>query len=169
MLEILADTSSSIEPLFALSYRRVGVLEGQTLAEYNPLFLASGQRLGFLTPEVLEYVATYGTLTGMPNIPDTVRELFATALEIEPRQHLLIQVAFQAEVDNAVSKTINLPTEASSEVVAQIYHEAYHLGLKGITIYRYGSLAQQVLQLGTGEEPYEKEHTSRCDPYQCKL
>lgn len=168
-ISIIAGTSSSIEPLFALSYRRVGVLEGQTLAEYNPLFLASMERLGFLRSEVLEHVATHGTLAGMPNIPDTIRDLFATALEIEPRQHLLIQAAFQAEVDNAVSKTINLPAEASPDVVAQIYREAYHLGLKGITIYRYGSVAQQVLQLGAGEEPYEKEHTSKCDPYQCKL
>ena len=100
---------------------------------------------------------------------DAVHDLFATALEIEPRQHLLIQAAFQAEVDNAVSKTINLPTEAPRSAVADIYREAYHLGLKGITIYRYGSIAQQVLQLGAGEEPYEKEHTSKCDPYQCKL
>ena len=96
-------------------------------------------------------------------------DLFATALEIAPRQHLLIQAAFQSSVDNAVSKTINLPTEATSELVAEIYRQAYHLGLKGITIYRYGSVTEQVLQLGAGEEPYEKEHASKCDPYQCKL
>jgi ribonucleoside-diphosphate reductase alpha chain len=168
-ISIIAGTSSGIEPLFALSYRRVGVLEGQTLAELNPLLLSTGEHLGFLTPEVLEYVAERGTLAGAPHVSDAVHDLFATALEIEPRQHLLIQAAFQAEVDNAVSKTINLPTEAPRSAVAEIYREAYHLGLKGITIYRYGSIAQQVLQLGAGEEPYEKEHTSKCDPYQCKL
>ncbi|HEX9132734.1 MAG TPA: adenosylcobalamin-dependent ribonucleoside-diphosphate reductase [Ktedonobacteraceae bacterium] len=168
-ISIIAGTSSSIEPLFALSYRRVGVLSGQTLAECNPLFLSLGERLGFLTSEVLEYVMNHGTLTGAPNVPDAVRELFATALEIEPRQHLLIQAAFQAEVDNAVSKTINLPTEAIPGIVSDIYREAYHLGLKGITLYRYGSIAQQVLQLGAGEEPYEKEYAPKCDPHQCKL
>lgn len=168
-ISIIASTSSSIEPLFALSYRRVGVLSGQTLAEYNPLFLSHGERLGFLTSEVLEYVMGHGTLTGAPKVPDSVRELFATALEIEPRQHLLIQAAFQAEVDNAVSKTINLPSEATPAVVAEIYREAYRLGLKGITLYRYGSIAQQVLQLGAGEEPYEKEYAPKCDPHQCKL
>lgn len=168
-ISIIASTSSSIEPLFALSYRRVGVLEGQTLAECNPLLLSLGERMSFLTPEVLKYVANHGTLAGAPNVPDVIRELFATALEIEPRQHLLIQAAFQAEVDNAVSKTINLPTEATPEAVAEIYRAAHRLGLKGITIYRYGSLTQQVLQLGVGEEPYEKEHTSKCDPYQCRL
>ncbi len=168
-ISIIAGTSSSIEPLFALSYRRVGVLSGQTLAECNPLFLSHGERLGFLTSEVLEYVMSHGTLTGVPNVPNSVRELFATALEIEPRQHLLIQAAFQSEVDNAVSKTINLPTEATPAVVAEIYREAYRLGLKGITLYRYGSIAQQVLQLGAGEEPYEKEYAPKCDPHQCKL
>jgi ribonucleotide reductase alpha subunit len=74
-----------------------------------------------------------------------------------------------SEVDNAVSKTINLPTESTPAVVSEIYHEAYRLGLKGITLYRYGSIAQQVLQLGTGEEPYEKEYAPKCDPHQCKL
>lgn len=168
-ISIIAGTSSSIEPLFALSYRRVGILGGQTLTELNPLFLTLGGRLGFLTSEVLDYVTDHGTLAGTPDVPDTVRELFATALEIKPLQHLLIQAAFQAEVDNAVSKTINLPAEATPAVVAEVYREAYHLGLKGITLYRYGSIAQQVLQLGAGEEPYEKEYSPKCDPHQCKL
>lgn len=168
-ISIIAGTSSSIEPLFALSYRRVGVLGNQTLVEWNPLLLTMGDRMGFLTPEVLEYVGNHGTLSNVPGVPDRVRDLFATALEIEPGQHLLMQAAFQAGVDNAVSKTINLPTEASPDVVANVYLQAYHLGLKGITIYRYGSIAGQVLQLGAGEEPYEKEHASKCDPYQCKL
>lgn len=168
-ISIIADTSSSIEPLFALCYRRVGVLDGQTLVEWNPLLLKMGERMGFLTPEVLDHVAKYGTLAGAPGAPDHVRDLFATALEIDPRQHLLMQAAFQAGVDNAVSKTINLPTEATPSVVAEIYREAYRLGLKGITVYRFGSRTEPVLQLGAGEEPYEKEHTSKCDPYQCKL
>ncbi len=125
--------------------------------------------MGFLTAEVLEYVATHGTLTEAPGVPAHARDLFATALEIEPHQHLLMQAAFQAGVDNAVAKTINLPNEASPAVVAEVYRQAYHLGLKGITVYRYGSIAGQVLQLGAGEEAYEKEHASKCDPYQCKL
>lgn len=118
-ISIIAGTSSGFEPPFALSYRRVGVLGGQTLAEINPLLLNIGQHLGFLTPELLEYVADYGTLAGAAQVSESVRDLFATALEIAPRQHLLIQAAFQSSVDNAVSKTINLPTEATSELVAE--------------------------------------------------
>jgi ribonucleoside-diphosphate reductase alpha chain len=168
-ISIIADTSSGIEPLFALSYRHVGVLGEQTLTELNPLFLAAGQRMGFLTPAVLEHVEQTGTLARAPGVAEETRVLFGTALEIEPRQHLLIQAAFQSAVDNAVSKSINLPSEAPAEAIATIYRDAYRLGLKGITVYRYGSLAQQVLRLGTGEEAYEKEHGAKCDPYQCRL
>jgi ribonucleotide reductase alpha subunit len=76
-ISIIAGTTSVIEPLFALSYRRVGVLGGQTLAEFNPLLLNFGQHLGFLTPEVLEYVADYGTLAGAAQVSESVRHLFA--------------------------------------------------------------------------------------------
>ena len=72
-------------------------------------------------------------------------------------------------MDNAVSKTINLPHSATVEEVAEIYRQAWHLDLKGVTIYRYGSKAQQVLQLGAGETPHEREHFVRCDPHACKL
>jgi ribonucleoside-diphosphate reductase alpha chain len=145
------------------------VLGDQTLVEWNPLLLTMSERLGFFTPEVRDHVADHGTLVGAPGVPAHVCELFATALEIQPRQHLLMQATFQSGVDNAVSKTIHLPTEASSQMVADVYRQAYYLGLKGITVYRYGSRAGQVLQLGAGEEPYEKEHASKCDPSQCKL
>ncbi len=168
-ISIIAGTSSSIEPLFALCYRRVGVLGEQTLTELNPVFLATGERMGLLTSETLAYVRDHGALAGAPGVPATTHDLFATALEIEPRQHLLIQAAFQSSVDNAVAKTINLPSDAPPESVAAVYREAHRLGLKGITIYRYGSQSQQTLQLGAGEEMYEKEHGAKCDPSQCRL
>jgi ribonucleoside-diphosphate reductase alpha chain len=131
--------------------------------------LSIGERQGFLTSEVLDYVTHFGTLKGAPGVPSSVHELFATALEIDPRQHLLIQAAFQSSVDNAVSKTINLPAEATPDEVGEIYRDAYRLGLKGITVYRDRSISNQVLQIGAGEEPFEKEYAAKCDPYQCKL
>jgi ribonucleoside-diphosphate reductase alpha chain len=72
-------------------------------------------------------------------------------------------------VDNAVSKTINLPQTATPEEIASIYRRAWELGLKGITVYRYGSKGQQVLNLGMGETLEEREHCARCDPHACKL
>jgi ribonucleoside-diphosphate reductase alpha chain len=68
-----------------------------------------------------------------------------------------------------VSRTINRPSDATLAAITELYLDAHHLGLKGITIYRYGSIAERVLRVGIGEEPYEKEQPPTCDPYQCKL
>jgi ribonucleoside-diphosphate reductase alpha chain len=92
-----------------------------------------------------------------------------TALEIPSKQHLLIEAAFQRHVDNSVSKTVNLPEEATIQDVADVYRSAWELGLKGVTIYRYASKPSQVLELGVGEEPHHYEHASRCDPGECDI
>jgi ribonucleoside-diphosphate reductase alpha chain len=168
-LSILAGTSASIEPLFALAYRRCQVLGGQTLTELNPLFLRHARQGGFYSEALVGELQSRGTLSGIASVPASARELFRTALEIAPEDHLRVQAAFQEHTDNAVSKTINLPQTATAEEVAPIYRRAWELGLKGITVYRYGSQRQQVLQLGAGEAPEEREHFSRCDPHACKL
>jgi ribonucleoside-diphosphate reductase alpha chain len=110
-----------------------------------------------------------GSLFGSKVLAPQTLQLFRTALEIAPVDHLRIQAAFQNHVDNAVSKTVNVPHSATVEEVAEIYRQAWGLGLKGVTIYRYGSKSQQVLQLGAGETPQQLEHFARCDPHACKL
>ena len=77
--------------------------------------------------------------------------------------------ARQSRASSHLGGTLPYASEATPTVVADLYREGYHLGLKGITLYRYGSITKQVLQLGAGEEPYEKEYTPKCDPHQCKL
>jgi ribonucleoside-diphosphate reductase alpha chain len=96
-------------------------------------------------------------------------ELMRFLLEIAPEDHLRVQAAFQKHTDSAVSKTINLPQTATAEEVGAIYRRAWEWGLKGITVFRYGSKGQQVLQLGVGETPEEHEYFARCDPEACKL
>jgi ribonucleoside-diphosphate reductase alpha chain len=166
---IIADTTPSIEPLFALAYKRSHVLEDQTLYEINPLV---GQYLEshHLDPDKLtEEILEKGRLADIKDIPEELKHRFVTALEVPFEQHLAMQAAFQRYVDNSVSKTINMPEDATPQDVAQAYRRAWEIGLKGITVYRYGSKSQQVLQLGAEEEPHHYDHASRCDPEECKL
>jgi ribonucleoside-diphosphate reductase alpha chain len=166
---IIAGTSPSIEPLFALAYKRSHVLNEQTLYEVNPLFLEFLDRHGLRAQDVLEQVLRNGSIRDVRGIPEKLKHLFVTALEIPAKQHLQIQAAFQRHVDNSVSKTVNLPHEATIQDVADAYRSAWELGLKGITIYRYGSKSSQVLELGVGEEAHHYDHASRCDPGECKV
>jgi ribonucleoside-diphosphate reductase alpha chain len=166
---ILADTSAGIEPLFALAYRRSHVLGEQVLEEVNPLLGIQLHRRRLDERRVVSEVIGRGTLDGVPGVPGDIRDLFVTALQISWEQHLRIQAAFQRHVDNAVSKTVNLPQDTSPETVASVYRRAWELGLKGITIYRYGSRATQVLELGAEAESYHYDHAAKCDPTECRL
>jgi ribonucleoside-diphosphate reductase alpha chain len=167
-LSILAGTSAGIEPFFALAYRREA-LGGQTLTELNPLFLRHSRQDGFYSDRLVQDLLARGSLAGLDTVPQAAKDLFRTALEIAPEDHLRIQAAFQQHTDNAVAKTVNMPQSATVQEVAAVYRRAWGLGLKGITVYRYGSKGEQVLQVGAGETPEEREHFARCDPHACKL
>jgi ribonucleoside-diphosphate reductase alpha chain len=161
-ISILADCSSGIEPVFALSFVR-NVMEGMKLPEINPLFEQVAHERGFLSRELMEKVASQGTLKSIDGIPDDIRRVFVTDWDIDSCWHVRMQAAFQKYVDNSVSKTINLPAEATVEDVRQAYLLAHTLGCKGITIYRYGSKKQQVLYLAghdVGEEAEPSHYTT---------
>ena len=168
-LSLIAGTSASIEPLFALAYRRTHILEGQVLYEVAPLLCEYLDRHGADAKRLTDQVMEKGRLSDIQDMPEEVKRLFVTALEIPPEQHLQVQAAFQRHVDNAVSKTINLPHDARPEDVHQAYWQAWELGLKGITVYRYGSKSTQVLELGVHEEAHYYDHASPCDPEECKV
>lgn len=168
-ISIIAGTSPSIEPLFALAYRRTHVLEGETLHDVNPLFLEHVRRRGLDADRIIARVLETGTLRGVPDVDEETRRLFVTALEIPWERHLAIQAAFQRHVDNSVSKTINMPEDATRDDVRQSYWRAWELGLKGITIFRYGSKGAQVLEVGLRERAVEREHAAKCDPEECKV
>jgi ribonucleoside-diphosphate reductase alpha chain len=166
---IIADTSSGIEPLFALAYRRVNVLDGRTLTEFNPLFLRYLDRRNLAKQSVLDAVAHSGRIDKDVDLPEEVRRLFVTALDISPEHHVRMQATFQSHVDNAVSKTVNLPNHATPCDVAKVYHLAYQLGCKGVTVFRYGSRHEPLLELGLGESVQEREHFAKCDPAACRV
>lgn len=172
-ISIIAGTTSGIEPLFALAYGRRNVLGGETLYEINPVFLERIRRL-HLFPEgfhdrLLRELLESGDISGAKGIPDEVKRIFVTALDIPYEQHIRIQAAFQKHVDNSVSKTVNMPGSAPVKDVKEAYILAYRLGCKGITVFRYGSGKQQVLEIGTDESAFEKEYFIKCDPGACRL
>jgi len=149
-ISIIAGTTSGIEPLFAIAYVR-NVLGGQ-LVEVNPLFERVARDRGFWSEDLAAELVASGRVRDNPRVPDDVRRAFPTALEIAPEWHLRMQAAVQRHVDAAVSKTVNLPAEATVEDVRRIYLAAWRAGAKGITIYRYGSKPRQVLTL-LGQPP----------------
>jgi len=150
-ISIIAGCSSGIEPLFALAFTR-NVMEGTELIEVNPLFEEFARERGFDSQEIMKEVARKGTLHDVEGIPEDVKRIFVTAHDITPEWHIKMQAAFQKYTDNAVSKTVNFPNEATVEDVAEAYLMAYKTGCKGITVYRDGSRDVQVLTLGSEKQ-----------------
>jgi len=179
-ISVIAGCSSGIEPLFAVVFIR-NVMEGAKLLETNDLFEKMAKSRGFYSKKLMNQIAKKGSIQDIDGIPDDVKRLFVTALEMKPDWHVKIQAAFQKHTDNAVSKTVNLPIEASPEDVKKIFLLAHKLKCKGITIYRYGSKDKQVLNIGhilrkkTGETEHEyvnadSEYSGGCpDPSACTL
>jgi ribonucleoside-diphosphate reductase alpha chain len=146
-ISIIAGCSSGIEPLFAISFMR-NVLNGARLFETNPLFEEMAKARGFYSSELLEKIARTGSVQKIKGVPDNVKRLFVTALDIEPVWHIKMQAAFQKSTDNAVSKTVNILNEAKDDEVRAIYELACKLKCKGVTVFRYGSKPEQVLYIG---------------------
>ncbi len=160
-LSIIASCSSGIEPLFAISYIK-RVMDGTELVEVNPYFEKIAREREFYSEDLMRKIAERGSVRGMQEVPEDVQRVFATALDIAPVWHVRMQAAFQRFTDNAVSKTVNFPEDATPEDVRQVYELAYKEGCKGCTIYRYGSREAQVLNVagkdkktGAAEAPGE--------------
>ncbi len=146
-LSIIANCSSGVEPLFAVSYVRT-VMDNDRLVEVNPLFEDVAVKRGFYSRELMGLIADHGSVHGIDEVPADVQRVFVTAHDIEPIWHIRMQAAFQKHTDNAVSKTVNFENDATADDVRMVYDLAYELGVKGVTIYRDGSKANQVLTTG---------------------
>ncbi|MDZ4655574.1 MAG: vitamin B12-dependent ribonucleotide reductase [Coriobacteriia bacterium] len=151
-LSILANCSSGIEPLFAVSYVRT-VMDNDRLIEVNPLFEDVAVKQGFYSRELMGLIAEHGSVHDIDAVPGDVRAVFVTAHDIEPAWHIRMQAAFQKYTDNAVSKTVNFANDATPEDVREVYDLAHELGVKGVTIYRDGSKEGQVLTTGKSSQP----------------
>ncbi len=156
-ISIIAGASSGIEPLFAVAYRR-RALEGEEFEEVHPLFLEKLRQAGLSADEWVPKVLGTGRVRPLSGLPEDIRRLFPTTFEVSVENQVKMQAAFQRHVENAVSKTINLAPEATQADVASAFMLAFKSGLKGITVYRYGSKPGQVLSLPSGAEALTLSH-----------
>jgi len=149
----IAGCSNGIEPLYAIVYtKRVRETLGTDLLIVNPLFEKIAIEEGFYSEELMKKIASSTSIQHIEEIPEHVRRIFVTAHDISPEWHVRMQAAFQKYVDNAVSKTINFPHDASMNDIEEALLLAYRLGCKGITVYRDRSRSVQVLTTRAEEE-----------------
>ncbi|WP_286680696.1 adenosylcobalamin-dependent ribonucleoside-diphosphate reductase, partial [Tepidanaerobacter sp. EBM-49] len=158
-ISIIAGVSSGIEPVFALAFER-HVLDNQRLVEIHPMLEQVLKERGLYSEELMEKILERGTLQGIEEVPEDIKRVFVTAHDISPEWHVKMQAAFQKYTDNAVSKTVNFPQNATREDVKKVYLLAYELDCKGVTIYRDRSREEQVLNKGAKIEKKVKEETT---------
>ena len=168
-ISIIAGVSSGIEPIFALSYIR-NVMDNDRLVEVHPLFDAEMRRRGLYSVERMTELSKVGTLRHLEGIPEDVARVYVTAHDISPEAHLRMQAAFQKYTENAVSKTVNFPTDATRDDIRKVFVLAYRLGCKGVTVYRDKSRDEQVLNIGgvnakAGAREQEPAETPGAEPF----
>ncbi len=164
-ISMIAGCSGGIEPLFAVAFmRRQADME---LPDVNPEFVKLAKERGFYSEELMKKVAEHGTVrdsSAFPEVPEDVRSVWVTSHDISAEWHVRMQAAFQKYTSMGISKTINLPHEATVEDVEDAYRLAYSLNCKGIAVYRDGSRDAQVLSTGKTEKPGEKPTMTPASP-----
>ncbi len=150
-LSIIAGVSSGIEPVFAYVFIR-NVMDSTKMAEVNPVLKRVLEQRGLYSDELMEKIASAGSLAHIEEIPADIRRVFVSSHDISPDYHIRMQAAFQRHTDNAVSKTVNFVSTATKEDVREVYMKAYEDGCKGVTIYRDGSRDGQVLNIKKDEK-----------------
>ena len=155
-ISLIAGCSASIDPVYNVAYTKQ-VMGG--LEVVSDRFVEIANDRGFYSESLMRELHDRTTIQDIEEIPDDVKRLFQTAHDVPADRHLRMQAAFQNHVDNAVSKTINLPESASVEDVKRIFHSAREHNLKGITVFRSGAKPTQIL----GETPLREECAGKCD------
>lgn len=161
-ISILADCSSGIEPIFALAFQH-RVKQGKEyriLNFVNPIFKADMEARGLWSEDLEQHLIRTGSVKSAPGISEEIQRVYVTAQEISPEWHVRQQAAWQKHVDNSISKTVNLPNDATHEDVAEAYLSAYDTGCKGITVFRDGCKSEQVLNIGVKDASNEQRAMS---------
>jgi ribonucleoside-diphosphate reductase alpha chain len=145
-LSMIADCSNGMEPAFALVFEK-RVTVGRFFYT-NKIVEEVLKEHGLYSDELLAKIAdNYGSLKGIPEIPQWMQDVYVTAMDIHWADHLMAQGVWQDWIGNAIAKTINMPYDVTAEDVKSAYLLAHELGLKGITVYRDGSRHKQVLHM----------------------
>ena len=144
-ISMIASTSNGIEPIFALAWKKQNILEGKSLYYVNSYFEQMAQDEGFYSEDLMEHLAMGGSIQSRSDVPEHVKNIFVTAQEISPEDHVLMQATFQEYCDSGISKTINFANSATKADVEKAYMLAWETGCKGITVYRNGSREKEVL------------------------
>ena len=155
-VSMIADCASGCEPYFSIVMIK-HVMDGDRLVLVNKYFEQVARAEGFYSDELMAKVADSGTVIGHGEIPVEWQEVFRTAQDISPEDHIKMQgILQQSGVDSSISKTINLPSTATREDVKRAYILGYNLGCKGLTVYRDGSRDAQVLNTKERSEQSQK-------------
>jgi ribonucleoside-diphosphate reductase alpha chain len=160
-LSMIADTSGGCEPEFSLIWYK-NVMDGEHLPYVLDYFIEVAKREGFWQEDLMDRILeNHGSVNGLERVPAHWQRVFVTSHDISTEWHIKMQAAFQEFSDSAVSKTINLPQNATVEDVKKSYLLAYQLGCKGITVYRDGSREEQVMNLGVSKKGVKAEEKSQ--------
>jgi ribonucleoside-diphosphate reductase alpha chain len=166
---VICDTSFGIEPYFALAYEQ-NVMEGVRLKTVIPVFVEKLKERGLYTEGLIQKIIdNHGSLQGLKEIPKDLKSIFKVAHDIHWRDHIKMQAAFQSCTDNAITKTINMPPQATPNDIKEAYILAWKLGCKGLTVYRDRTKANQVFEFG-GNNNYNQSQMKcpNCDIYLVK-
>ncbi|MBD3360910.1 hypothetical protein GF366_03860 [Candidatus Peregrinibacteria bacterium] len=165
-ISMLLDCSSGVEPFFALAYTKE-VMSGQNLTYVNPHLKKELKKYDLYNDEMIKEIEKEGSIQHIEKIPQEIKRIFVTAMDISAEDHIKMQAAFQENVDNSISKTINFPYTATREDVRKGYILAWEVGCKGCTVYRDGSRKEQVLTIK--KEKIQEERDQAPKPVQEKV
>lgn len=166
---MLLDVSSGVEPYFALAYRRANCLAGKMKPFVNKHLKKALKEANCYNDEVMEQVLQTGTLQNISSVPESVRKVFVTSLDITPEDHIKMQSLVQKYCCNAISKTINFQNDATEDMVREGFINGWKAGCKGLTVYRNGSRQYQVLETNAKKDEPVRTFTDTCKDGKCDI